>query len=134
MSVFSIRDVEQTKEQISRHLAMRVFMHITSGGEVASLFELDKTNDLVRAHQEYFLLSLEIELLKEQLNSDANGESYYKAINNVIENEFIIGICKSKGIPYTGVTIAPDQFSMRNCGILCEDCDRMKQYIQSITT
>lgn len=45
----------------------------------------------------------------------------------------IIDICKSKGIPYTGVTIAPDQFSMRDCGILCEDCDRIKQYKQSLS-
>lgn len=260
--------------EISRHIAMRVFMHITSGGEVASLFELDKTNDLVRAHQEYFLLSLEHEILKERLNPDAGGESCYKAINHVIDTEFsdmqktanrfrvacfaqtpysmlmwshyakyhqgfcieyetpeysddnadiyhnlfpviytdtrtpltelslswnstgtltnenlwdfykycllsksldwkyqqewrliscdthitdenynckffkikrvylgnkmsakdrleIVDICKSQGIPYTGVTIAPNQFSMRDCGILCEDCDRIKQYIQS---
>ena len=260
--------------EISRYLAMRVFMHITSGGKVASLFELDKSNNHVRVHQEYFLLSLEHEILKERLNPDAGGECYYKAINHVIDTEFsniqeianrfrvacftqtpysmlmwshyakyhqgfcieyetpeysddnadiyhnlfpviytdartpltelslswnstgtltnenlwdfykycllsksldwkyqqewrliscdtlitdenynckffkikrvylgnkmsakdrleIIDICKSKGIPYTGVTIAPNQFSMRDCGILCEDCDRIKEYIQS---
>jgi len=74
--------------EISRHLSMCVFMHITSGGKVASLFELDKTNDLIHAHQEYFLFSLENELLKERLNPDASGESYYRAINHVIENEY----------------------------------------------
>lgn len=253
--------------EVSRNLAMRVFMHISSGGRVASLFDLDKSKDLVRAHQKYFLLSLENELLK----LDANGESYYKAINHVIDTEFndmqetanrfrvtcfaqtpysmlmwshyakyhqgfcveyetpeyssenadlyhnlfpviytdtrtpltelslswnatgtltdsniwdfykycllsksldwkyqqewrliscdklitdanynckffkikkvylgnkmsakdrleIIDICKKQGIPYTGVTIAPDQFNMRDCGILCENCDRIKEY------
>lgn len=43
----------------------------------------------------------------------------------------IIDICKSKGIPYTGVTIAPDQFNMRDCSILCEDCYRVKGYKQN---
>lgn len=256
--------------EVSRNLAKHIFMHISSGGKVASLFELDKNNQLVHAHQEYFLLSLEKELLK----ADADGESYYKAINHVIDTEYnnmqktanrfrvscfaqspysmlmwshyannhqgfcieyetpdyskeneniylnlfpviytntrtpltklslnwnatgslshsdiwdfykycllsksldwkyqqewrliscdtlltdqnynckffkikkvylgnkmsakdrleIIDICKKQGIPYTGVTIAPDQFSMRDCSILCEDCDRVKQYIQS---
>ena len=254
--------------EVSRHLAMRVFEHISSGGQFASLFELDKSNDLVRAHQEYFILSLGNELLYQ----DANGESYYKAINHVIDTEFkemqktanrfrvacfaqtpysmlmwshyakyhqgfcieyetpdysiensdiyhnlfpviytdtripltklslnwkstgkltysdiwdlykycllsknldwkyqqewrliscdtlitdenynckffkikkvylgnkmpanerldIIDICKKHGIPYIGLTIAPDQFSMRDCNILCEDCDRLKQNI-----
>lgn len=45
----------------------------------------------------------------------------------------VIKICKSKGIPYTGVTIAPDQFKMSDCGILCEDCDRVKQHIKVIS-
>lgn len=43
----------------------------------------------------------------------------------------IIDICKKQGIPYTGVTITPNQFNMRDYRILCEDCDRVKQYIQS---
>lgn len=63
---------------------MRIFMHISSGGKVSVLFELDKNNQLVHAHQEYFLLSLEKELLK----ADADGESYYKAINHVIDTEY----------------------------------------------
>lgn len=50
--------------EVSQNLAMRIYMHISSGGKVASLFELDKSNQLVHAHQEYFLLSLEKELLK----------------------------------------------------------------------
>lgn len=250
---------------IAEKIAIKTYEHISTGGKVTSLFELDKNNALVHAHQEIFLLSLENELLK----TDASGESYYKAINHVIENEFsdmqktanrfrvacfaqtpysmlmwshyakyhqgfcieyetpeysddnadiyhnlfpviytdtrtpltelslswnstgtltnenlwdfykycllsksldwkyqqewrliscdtlitdenynckffkikrvylgnkmsakdrleIVDICKSQGIPYTGVTIAPDQFSMRDCGILCEDCDRIK--------
>ncbi|PWJ10450.1 DUF2971 domain-containing protein [Ruminococcus flavefaciens] len=260
--------------EVSRNLAMRIFMHISSGGKVASLFELDKSNELVRVHQEYFLISLEKELLQARLNPNADGEFYYKAINHVIDTEYnnmqktanrfrvscfaqspysmlmwshyannhqgfcieyetpdyskeneniyfnlfpviytdtrtsltklslnwnatgslshsdiwdfykycllsksldwkyqqewrliscdtlltdqnynckffkikkvylgnkmsakdrleIIDICKKQGIPYTGVTIASDQFNMSDCGILCEDCDRVKQYIQS---
>lgn len=70
--------------EVSRNLAKHIFMHISSGGKVASLFELDKNNQLVHAHQEYFLLSLEKELLK----ADADGESYYKAITdyNTVNN------------------------------------------------
>ena len=41
----------------------------------------------------------------------------------------IIKICKDKGISYAGVTIAPDRFMMSNCGILCEDCEKVKQSI-----
>ena len=249
--------------EVSRNLAMHIFMHISSGGKVSVLFELDKNNQLVHAHQEY-------ELLK----AYADGGSYYKAINHVIDTEYnnvqktanrfrvscfaqspysmlmwshyannhqgfcieyetpdyskeneniylnlfpviytntrtsltklsfnwnatgllshsdiwdfykycllsksldwkyqqewrliscdtlltdqnynckffkikkvylgnkmsakdrleIIDICKKQGIPYTGVTITPNQFNMRDCRILCEDCDRVKQYIQS---
>lgn len=43
----------------------------------------------------------------------------------------IIETCKNKGIPYNDVTISSDQFSMRDCDILYEDCYRVKQYIQS---
>ncbi len=39
----------------------------------------------------------------------------------------IIEICKSKGIPYTGVIIAPDRFEMKDCNMLCEDCERLKR-------
>ena len=42
----------------------------------------------------------------------------------------IIKICKEKGIPYTGVTIASDRFLMSNCGILCEDCERVQRGIK----
>ena len=45
----------------------------------------------------------------------------------------IIDICKSQGIPYTGVTIAPDQFNMRDCDILCEDCIRIKGYKSTLS-
>ena len=48
---------------------------------------------------------------------------------SVEERIKIIKICKNKGIPYTGVTIAPDHFLMRDCGILCEDCERIKRQI-----
>jgi len=34
---------------------------------------------------------------------------------------------------YTGVTIAPDRFSMRDCNNLCEDSGRVKEYKRSIT-
>lgn len=37
----------------------------------------------------------------------------------------IIGICKSKGIPYTGVTRSPDLFEMHECATLCEDCTQL---------
>ena len=37
-----------------------------------------------------------------------------------------IRICQENNIPYTGVTIAPDQFKMGDCSILCEDCEKMK--------
>ena len=37
----------------------------------------------------------------------------------------IIDICKKKGIPYTGVIIAPDRFKMNDCDVLCENCDKM---------
>ena len=40
----------------------------------------------------------------------------------------IIQICKDKGIPYAGVTIASDQFMMNDCGILCEDCEKVKRF------
>ena len=40
----------------------------------------------------------------------------------------IIRICKDRGIPYAGVTIAPDRFIMKDCGILCEDCEKVKQH------
>ena len=46
----------------------------------------------------------------------------------------IINICKSQGIPYTGVTIATDQFGMRDCDILCEDCERIKEYLKSVSS
>lgn len=260
--------------EVSRHLAMCILMHISSGGKVASLFELDKSNEPVRVHQETFLISLDNELLKARLNPNADGEFYYKAINHVIYTEYnnmqktayrfkvacfaqtpysilmwshyannhqgfcieyetpdyskeneniylnlfpviytdtrtsltklslnwnatgslshsdiwdfykycllsksldwkyqqewrliscdtlltdqnynckffkikkvylgnkmsakdrleIIDICKKQGIPYTGVTIALDQFNMRDCSILCEDCDRLKPSSQS---
>ena len=39
----------------------------------------------------------------------------------------IIKICKSKGIPYVGVIISPDKFEMKDCNILCENCQRIKQ-------
>ena len=40
----------------------------------------------------------------------------------------IIQICKDRRIPYTGVIIAPDQFVMSDCGIVCEDCEKVKQH------
>lgn len=39
----------------------------------------------------------------------------------------VIEICKSKGIPYSGVIISPNQFEMKDCNILCENCNKMKQ-------
>lgn len=41
----------------------------------------------------------------------------------------VIEICRSNGTPYTGVTIAPHQFEMRDCGILCEDCYKVKEQL-----
>jgi hypothetical protein len=38
----------------------------------------------------------------------------------------IIQICKDRGIPYAGVTIASDRFMMNDCAILCEDCEKVK--------
>ena len=38
----------------------------------------------------------------------------------------IISICKDKGIPYTGVVIAPEKFAMAECNNLCENCYRLK--------
>lgn len=38
----------------------------------------------------------------------------------------IIEICKNMGIPYSGVTISPDHYNMKECSILCENCDRIK--------
>lgn len=255
---------------VSRNVAMRIYEHISSGGSLETLFSMNKTNDLVHAHQEYFLLSLKKELMR--LNAD--GNSYYRAINNVIDKEYddmqvtanrfkiscftetpysilmwshyarfhqgfcieyetpvfaeeneqiyfnlfpviytdtridfselslnwkatgmlskaelwdfykygllcksldwkyqkewrlisydnsltdkkynckffkikrvylgnkmskkdrleIIEICKNKYIPYTGVTIASDQFRMRDCDMLCEDCVRIRQYTET---
>jgi hypothetical protein len=40
----------------------------------------------------------------------------------------IIQICKDKGIPYAGVTIASDRFMMNDCGILCENCEKIKSF------
>lgn len=261
---------EWNYDTIAKKIAIKIYEHISAGGKLTSLFELDKSNNLVLAHQKIFLLSLENELSK----VDADDENYYKAINHVIDTEFtgmqetvnrfrvacfaqtpysmlmwshyakyhqgfcieyetpdysgdnadiyhnlfpviytdtripltelslswnstgeltkenlwdlykycllsksldwkyqqewrliscdtlitdenynckffkikkvylgnkmsvkdrleIIDICKSQGIPYTGVTIAPDQFNIRDCEMLCEDCYKMKQYIQS---
>lgn len=39
----------------------------------------------------------------------------------------IIKVCKRKGIPYVGVIISPDKFEMKDCSILCENCQRIKQ-------
>lgn len=69
---------------IAEKIAIKAFEHYFNGGKVSTLFELDKSNDLVHAHQEIFLLTLENELLKE----DADGDSYYKAINHVINTEY----------------------------------------------
>ena len=256
---------EWNYNELLYNLAECVYNHISSGKKIESLFELDNNNDLVYKTQKIFLLSLKVELSK----IDADGESYYKAINYVINNEYnniqetannvrvacftqtpysilmwshyannhqgfcieyeipsyseenadiyqnllpviytdtrisltefslnwnkagtltedetwdfykycllcksidwkyqqewrlisldkkltdenyncnffkikkvylgnkmspkdrldIIEICKNKGIPYTGVIIAPDQFNMKDCGILCENCYKIK--------
>ena len=42
----------------------------------------------------------------------------------------IIKICKEKRVQYTGVTIAPDRFLMRDCSILCEDCERVRRFMK----
>ena len=83
--------------------------------------------------QEWHLISLDKMLTDENYNC-----KFFKIKKVYLGNKMsakdrleIIDICKTQGIPYTGVTIAPDQFSIRDCGILCEDCDRVKQYIQS---
>lgn len=260
---------EWNYDDVAKNLALRIYEHISQGNSIQSLGVMNSENKLVKAHQEVFLLTLEVELTTQP----SNGESYYIAINKVIKNEFdemqgtanrfrvacfaqtpysmlmwshyakyhqgfcieyetpnlsdenieiyqnlfpviytdtrtdltklsldwkssgtlsesdiwdfykycllsksldwkyqqewrliscddlltdakynckffkikkvylgnkmpikdrmeVIEICKSKGIPYTGVTIAPDQFNMRDCDILCEDCERMKQSIK----
>ena len=38
------------------------------------------------------------------------------------ERKKIIGICKDKGIPYTGVILHPNKFEMIECNQLCENC------------
>lgn len=69
---------------IAREIAVFIYKHISSGGTIESLFEFDKNNEIVKLHQEHFILSLKIELL--QPNADDN--SYYKAINHVIDKEY----------------------------------------------
>ena len=259
----TVKDGQQY-EEIAEKFAKRIYEHLSFGNPIESLCSL--SNDLlVKAHQEYFLLALKVELTSPY----ANGDSYYKAINHVINREFseiqeaanrfriscftenpysmlmwshyarghqgfcieyetpdysdenadlyhnlfpviytdtrsdltkmslnwkstgrptneelwdfykygllsksldwkyqrewrlisyddcitdsnynckffkikkvylgnkmqsddrkeIITICKNKGIPYSGVTIAPERFEMKDCGILCENCERMK--------
>lgn len=38
----------------------------------------------------------------------------------------IIDICKSKGIPYVGLTRDSEKYQMTECNVLCEDCERFK--------
>ena len=71
-------DYEITLER----LAVKIYEHLKSGGKVDTLFERCSENQLVNAHQEYFQLMLKKEL------STADGESYYRAINAVIEQEY----------------------------------------------
>jgi len=70
----------------------------------------------------------------DNLLSDSNYNCKFFKIKRVYlgnkmpaeERVKIIRICKDKGIPYMGVSIAPDRFLMRDCGILCEDCEKVK--------
>lgn len=70
---------------IVQSIAMRIYEHIRLGNKIETLFELNDDNPLVKAHQEYFLLYIEKELLRK----DADGNSYYDAINHVINKEYI---------------------------------------------
>lgn len=69
---------------IAQSIAMHIYNHISSGKNVESLFELDMNNQNVHLQQKFFLLSLENELLQK----DADGNSYYKAINRVLNTEY----------------------------------------------
>ena len=77
----------------------------------------------------------------DNLLSDSNYNCKFFKIKRVYlgnrmppeERVKIIKICKDKGIPYTGVTLAPDHFLMRECGILCEDCEKVKPFFKNTT-
>ena len=69
-------------EKTINNLAIRIYEHIKAGGTVDTLFERCNDNQLVNAHQEYFQLMLQKELLI------PDGEGYYRAINAVINQEY----------------------------------------------
>ena len=71
-------------EDIARRLATYIYQHLSLGRKVHTLFRLDENNSLVRAYQENFLLCLEYELSKQ----NANSQSYYKAFQQVIDEEY----------------------------------------------
>ena len=69
-------------EKTINNLAIKIYEHIKDGGTVDTLFERCKENQLINAHQEYFQLMLKKELLI------SDGEGYYRAINDVINQEY----------------------------------------------
>ena len=78
--------------------------------------------------QEWRLISYDDDITNKNYNCD-----FFKIKKVYLGNKMqsddrkeIIEICKSKGIPYTGVIIAPDRFEMKDCNMLCEDCERLK--------
>lgn len=68
---------------IAYALASYIYEHISSGGKVEELFDTDNVNERVRLMQENFLLRI-----KNELTPNADGNSYYRAINSTLYEEF----------------------------------------------
>lgn len=68
---------------IANNLAMKIYMHCSQGNEIESLFNLNEENELVRSHQQIFLLTVKSKIQAK----NATGDSYFNAFYEVINQE-----------------------------------------------
>lgn len=90
---------------------------------------LAKNKTLWKEQNEWRLISFD-----DMLADDHNYNCIFYPISKVYlgqkmqitQRKEIIDICKSKGIPYIGVIQSNEEYKMKDCNGLCENCNRMK--------
>lgn len=88
---------------------------------------LAKSKTLWKEQNEWRLVSLD-DMLAEDYNCKFYPISkvYLGQKMQSAQRKQIIDICKSMKIPYIGVVQSNEQYRMKECNVLCEVCDRMK--------
>ncbi|MCH5193039.1 MAG: DUF2971 domain-containing protein [Oscillospiraceae bacterium] len=76
-------DTKWSYIETAHHLANKIFLHLSSGNSIETLFRLDETNVMDHKNKIIFQLTLKINLVSPQVNE----MSLYNTFNEVIQNE-----------------------------------------------